>query len=705
MDPVTIVQIVGTVVSLGDVVLRCITTLSSLKSKYSDAPLLISTVVGQLYMVQAALDRLSALDSPTLSREPRFRQLARQIGNALDSFSPLIKHLEETLDICDNTAHGDTMSAKSRITFLWKEGDLMEFSTLLDRQVNALNLLLQAIQCHTWTQQQEMIERDDSQSVIMLAKDCASSLRCLCDGSSSVTDKATAISLRFEFDPIVLSSQLYQTAHKGYLRRLLQASRPSKDSRLVQSDHTTAQFSSNLEEPSVTAEPQSQEHNVSQGLMIPHDQPKRPSSSAPSQHVARSVIASFLGGLNTVIFSSRNPRLSLSRRATSRRRPEWHQDEQIFAQVLQMKTPAPTTATTAATAATEVPVMLAGIHYSGKSTLLKSLLLATQPDYFDKDRKGYSSVIRENTINSILQIIDVMDGKRGQMEHVEGKDAYIAALSQEFRNCLHNVEADDFASQKVAWVIKLLWGYGEVQNIYHKERGIYEMHDNIAYYIEAFDRLAAAGYVPTNADIMRASPKTIGVYETPLVLRNSNYTIIDVGGTRASRKNWAFVMPFASTVLYTIDTTAYYHDTQNTGDNGMTEQLLLFDTLVNGKWLMRSNFILVFTKMDLLQDCLNYHDPQHYFAGAQHYLAELRHYFTDLEKVDWQYLRTAEGYMQYLEAKFLGLIRSTEIRDRTRVIRCNLVDVEAHNPGVEVIDTLQSLTASYPDMKGIKPRR
>lgn len=138
-------QVVGTALSVGDIVVRCIASLSSLKSKYHNAPIIVSAMIGQLYMVQSALDQLSVLKSPELRRTPRYKELASQVHHALDSFGPLMKALEEVLDRLDKDAPLE-MTTKSRITFLWSEKDMNNFSMFLDRQVNAFNLLLQAIQ-------------------------------------------------------------------------------------------------------------------------------------------------------------------------------------------------------------------------------------------------------------------------------------------------------------------------------------------------------------------------------------------------------------------------------------------------------------------------------------------------------------------------------------------------------------------------------
>ena len=82
VDPATLFQIVGTVISVGDTVIRCANRLSVLRAKYNDVSLLISALIGQLYTVKAAIDQLSEWKARA-HHEPRYQQLASRIGNAI----------------------------------------------------------------------------------------------------------------------------------------------------------------------------------------------------------------------------------------------------------------------------------------------------------------------------------------------------------------------------------------------------------------------------------------------------------------------------------------------------------------------------------------------------------------------------------------------------------------------------------------------
>ena len=145
MEPVSILGTISAVVGIADVVTRSIKRLSNLKTKFRNAPFLISTLIGQLCTVQAALDQLSAWADKHLSSNPRYEQLALQVGSSLDCFRPLMMSLQDRLDQLEG-GEEDHLGLAKRVLFVWTEQNLAEYCTILDRQVNALNLLLQAIQ-------------------------------------------------------------------------------------------------------------------------------------------------------------------------------------------------------------------------------------------------------------------------------------------------------------------------------------------------------------------------------------------------------------------------------------------------------------------------------------------------------------------------------------------------------------------------------
>ena len=145
MDPASIIGLVGSVLGIADVVTRSIKRLSTLRTKYQDAPFLVSNLIGQLCTVEAALDQLSVWTQEDLKSDPRYTHLASQVSNSLDCFGPLIVSLQKHLDQLDDVGNTQ-LGVKQKMTFIWNEKDLQEYVILLSHQINALTLLLQAIQ-------------------------------------------------------------------------------------------------------------------------------------------------------------------------------------------------------------------------------------------------------------------------------------------------------------------------------------------------------------------------------------------------------------------------------------------------------------------------------------------------------------------------------------------------------------------------------
>lgn len=145
MDPMKLVAILGSVIDTSGVVGMSIKRLTELKRAYRNVPFVTTILIGQLHIIQTALDQLaSTWDSQNFKRHPRYQQLAMQIGTALECFTPLMLTLQQKLE--NVNAEKDIMTVKTKVFFLWNEKEMNHYFTLVDRQVNALNLLVQAIQ-------------------------------------------------------------------------------------------------------------------------------------------------------------------------------------------------------------------------------------------------------------------------------------------------------------------------------------------------------------------------------------------------------------------------------------------------------------------------------------------------------------------------------------------------------------------------------
>lgn len=58
------------------------------------------------------------------------------------------------------------------------------------------------------------------------------------------------------------------------------------------------------------------------------------------------------------------------------------------------------------------------------------------------------------------------------------------------------------------------------------------------YFFEEIRRIGGVGYVPTDADILRARVRTTGITEERFKVRDYLLRVFDVGGQRSERKKW-----------------------------------------------------------------------------------------------------------------------------------------------------------------------
>lgn len=146
MDPMSAIGLVGSVVGVLDVVTRSVNKLSSLRTKFRRADFFVSALHGHLCVVQAALHELA---ERLRAEHPNFLQPKEKVQTALETSLEgcgiLVASFEEQLDKFRD--EGDAqMTAQGKLSFLWHDRDVKDYLDLLDRHVNALNLLLQVIQ-------------------------------------------------------------------------------------------------------------------------------------------------------------------------------------------------------------------------------------------------------------------------------------------------------------------------------------------------------------------------------------------------------------------------------------------------------------------------------------------------------------------------------------------------------------------------------
>jgi len=127
------------------VISKSVDFLLGLQSKYRKADLSMSLLIGQLSTLRAALNQISEWIDSELNT-PRHQQLVADLTVAIEGCQLLILVLETRVDELQKDEVTEKLKPMGKISYLWEESGMREYLNHLNNQINALNLLLTAIQ-------------------------------------------------------------------------------------------------------------------------------------------------------------------------------------------------------------------------------------------------------------------------------------------------------------------------------------------------------------------------------------------------------------------------------------------------------------------------------------------------------------------------------------------------------------------------------
>ncbi|GAA6044296.1 hypothetical protein JCM8097_006752 [Rhodosporidiobolus ruineniae] len=243
-------------------------------------------------------------------------------------------------------------------------------------------------------------------------------------------------------------------------------------------------------------------------------------------------------------------------------------------------------------------MLLLGAGESGKSTVLKQMKLIHEGSYTDKERENYKEIIYSNTVQSMHVILDAMEMMGISLQNPEGPRFQEIIMAQP-----HQIEADYLPSDVTEAIIEL-WKDQGVRECFGRSRE-YQLNDSAQYYFDSIARIGGRNYVPSDQDVLRSRVKTTGITETTFQIGELKYRMFDVGGQRSERKKWIHCFENVTAIVFLVAISEYdqmlYEDESI---NRMQEALVLFDSICNSRWFVRTSIILFLNKIDLFREKL-----------------------------------------------------------------------------------------------------
>lgn len=139
-----------------------------------------------------------------------------------------------------------------------------------------------------------------------------------------------------------------------------------------------------------------------------------------------------------------------------------------------------------------------------------------------------------------------------------------------------------------------------------KEKRI-RLEESSGFYLDEINRITAKKYFPTDADVLKARLKTVGVVEHTFTIANGSnrgveWKIYDVGGARNQRQAWAPYFEDVNAIIFLAPISAFDQVlTEDHRVNRLEDSLQLWKSVVSNKLLEKVNIVLFLNKIDLLQ--------------------------------------------------------------------------------------------------------
>ncbi|BGP25766.1 G protein alpha subunit [Rhodotorula toruloides] len=278
--------------------------------------------------------------------------------------------------------------------------------------------------------------------------------------------------------------------------------------------------------------------------------------------------------------------------------------------------------------AREVKMLLLGPGSSGKSTILKQMKARRDPSSstrshtltFADSQVIHLSGFAPSELEAYRQqiFVNVRDGMRAVFQVMEGEELEFAD------SALAAMAADPTFRTIVA------------------RDSQFSVPENLPYFLPQLDRLATPHYQPTDQDVLRCRQKTTGISETTFKNRHMEYRIFDVGGQRSERKKWIHCFENVTAILFLASLAGYDQVLiEDRDSNQMQEALMLFDSICNSQWFVRTSMILFLNKQDVFKERTS--------------VSPISAFFPDYTGPDLDY----HAGQEYFKARFTRLNRSS----------------------------------------------
>ncbi|KAA1478282.1 G-protein alpha subunit [Dentipellis sp. KUC8613] len=256
----------------------------------------------------------------------------------------------------------------------------------------------------------------------------------------------------------------------------------------------------------------------------------------------------------------------------------------------------------------ECKILLLGSGESGKSTIVKQMKIIHQNGYTPDELLAFRPLIWKNLLESAHAVIAAL-AKLG-LEPVRPNNKTSLDKLQTYEL---STDAAFYFSPDLAQAIQDLWNDPIIPTMMDHSSEFYLM-DSAAYFFAEAHRIASGAYTPTKEDVLRARAKSTGITETRFNMGTLSIHMFDVGGQRSERKKWIHSFESVTSIIFCTALSEYDQVLlEEKNQNRMAESLVLFDSVINSRWFLRTSIILFLNKIDVFKEKLPKVPLERYF--------------------------------------------------------------------------------------------
>ncbi|KAK7044832.1 heterotrimeric G-protein alpha subunit [Favolaschia claudopus] len=257
----------------------------------------------------------------------------------------------------------------------------------------------------------------------------------------------------------------------------------------------------------------------------------------------------------------------------------------------------------------ECKILLLGSGESGKSTIVKQMKIIHQDGFSRDELIAYRPTIHKNVLDSVQAVILAM--RKIGVDPVRFGNR---VLADKVLDAASNTDAPAFLSPEIADAISQLMRDPIIPKIMDEHASEFYLMDSAVYFFAEVLRIGAPDYIPTETDVLRARAKTTGISETRFNMGGLAIHMFDVGGQRSERKKWIHCFESVTSIIFCTALSEYDQVLLEARDqNRMKESLVLFDSVINSRWFLRTSIILFLNKIDVFKTKLPKVPLQRYF--------------------------------------------------------------------------------------------